>query len=147
MQQVNNESTDEVTLKWLHQNEYRLKHQFKGYPNVIDSLSHSLFTIAGIRGKLKTMKYLLSIGADLNYVQEQTGDNALSAALQYNEYVVADWLRLDKGMTLDIARELEKNIGRKDKTSVERYRYYSINVSTARAVERYNDFVILVCTF
>ena len=117
---------DDATLKWLKVNEVNLRKQFKDYPDVIDPLSHSLFTLAATRGKLKTMEYLLSLGADLNYVQTKTGDDALSAALYYNQYPAADLL-IKKGMTLDIAKEIEKDPNRKQTEAippVERYQIY-----------------------
>ena len=100
---------DDATLQWLEKNEDNLKSQFKDYPNIIDTQSHSLFMLAGARGKLKTMKYLLTLGADLDYIQAKSGDDALSVALYFNEYDVADWLMEEKGMALDVAKELEEN--------------------------------------
>ena len=59
---INDEKKDDdATLKWLKDNEDNLKKQFKGYPDVIDNWSHSLITLAEMRGKLKTMRYLLSL--------------------------------------------------------------------------------------
>ena len=83
--------------------------QFKDYPNIIDPQSHSLFMLAGARGKLKTMKYLLTLGADLDYIQAKSGDDALSVALYFNEYDVADWLVEDKGMTLASTKRIKMN--------------------------------------
>ena len=128
---------DDATLQWLKKNEDNLKRQFKDYPNVIDNKAHSLFTLA-LRGKLKTMKYLLTLGAELEYIQEQSGDNALSAALYFNEYDVADWLMEEKGMALDVAKELEENPEREkgvpmEHKAVGRYQYYLKNVRLPRS--------------
>ena len=112
--------------------------QFKDYPNIIDPQSHSLFMLAGARGKLKTMKYLLTLGADLDYIQAKSGDDALSVALYFNEYDVADWLMEDKGMTLDVAEELEENPEREkgvpmEHKAVGRYQYYIESVRLPRS--------------
>ena len=135
---VNDEDKDDdATLQWLQSNEVNLRKQFKEYPDVIDSLSHSLFTLAATRGKIKTMEYLLSLGADFNYVQAKTGDNALSAALYYNQYPAADLL-IKKGMTLDVAKELEKDPNRKQTESippVERYQRYLRDVGEVKDPE------------
>ena len=132
---------DDATLKWLKVNEVNLRKQFKDYPDVIDPLSHSLFTLAATRGKLKTMEYLLSLGADLNYVQTKTGDDALSAALYYNQYPAADLL-IKKGMTLDIAKEIEKDPNRKQTEAippVERYQIYLRDVEAEEVKDEPED--------
>ena len=66
------QKSDDATLKWLKVNEELLCSQYRTYPNIIDSLSHSLFTLAGMRGKIGTMKYMLGKGANMNYVQTKT---------------------------------------------------------------------------
>jgi hypothetical protein len=126
----NDKKDDDATLQWLKTNEDNLKRQFKDYPNIIDPQSHSLFMLAGARGKLKTMKYLLTLGADLDYIQAKSGDDALSVALYFNEYDVADWLMEDKGMTLDVAEELEENPEREKGVPMEH-----------KAVGRYQNYL------
>ena len=134
----NDKKDDDATLQWLKTNEDNLKRQFKDYPNIIDPQSHSLFMLAGARGKLKTMKYLLTLGADLDYIQAKSGDDALSVALYFNEYDVADWLMEEKGMALDVAKELEENPEREkgvpmEHKAVGRYQYYLKNVRLPRS--------------
>ena len=128
MWKVNDENiSDECTVCWLRKNDKDLRRLFPLYPNVIDGLSHSLFTLSCIRGKLTTMKFLLEQGANLNHVQSQTGDDALSAALYYNQYVAAAFLR-EQGMKLQVAITLEANPNRESTLAV-------------KAVERYITFL------
>jgi len=94
-----------------------------------------------MRGKLKTMQYLLEQGANLNYIKAKTGDNALSSALYYNEYEVADWL-IEQGMNLDVARELELDPKRESKLAVKaigRYEAYLREIKPAILSRLYPD--------
>ena len=81
--------SDEKTVQWLRANEAQIKSVVKNYPN-IESNYHFLLSLAASKGKLETVKYLVSIGANLYQVSKTTGDDALSTALWFNEHDVAD---------------------------------------------------------
>ena len=49
--------------------------------------------------KVKTVKYLLQNGANINHFQKKSKDNALSSAIYFGEYEIAKFL-MDKGLTL-----------------------------------------------
>ena len=128
--------SDEKTVQWLRANEAQIKSVVKNYPN-IESNYHFLLSLAASKGKLETVKYLVSIGADLNKVSKTTGDDALSTALWFNEYDVADWL-IQQGMTLDNAKALESRPDREiqdEVGAVERYETYLRDVRPARTDE------------
>ena len=128
--------SDEKTVQWLRANEAQIKSVVKNYPN-IESNYHFLLSLAASKGKLETVKYLVSIGADLNKVSKTTGDDALSTALWFNEYDVADWL-IQQGMTLDNAKALESRPDREiqdEVGAVKRYQTYLRDVRPARTDE------------
>jgi ankyrin repeat protein len=115
-------------VQWLRANETQIKSVVKKYPN-IESNYHYLLSLAASKGKLETVKYLVSIGADLNNTSKTTGDDALSTALWFNEYDVADWL-IQQGMTLDNAKALESRPDREiqdEVGAVERYQTYLLH--------------------
>ena len=108
----------------------------QNYPN-IESNYHYLLSLAASKGKLETVKYLVSVGADLYNTSKTTGDDALSTALWFNEYDVADWL-IQQGMTLDNAKALESRPDREiqdEVGAVERYQTYLREVRPPRTDE------------
>ena len=54
--------SDEKTLQWLRVNEVQIKSVVKGSPNM-ESNYHYLLSLAAAKGKLETVKYLVSAGA------------------------------------------------------------------------------------
>ena len=93
MHKINSEKvSDKTTKKVLKENMTTKKLTTK------DKAGHNMITLAAARDKLKTLKYLIGVGCDINYIQPN-GDNALSVAIYYGNYEVAKYL-IEKGLKL-----------------------------------------------
>jgi len=101
LNKIKSELSDDETEKYLMSRKFKV--------NAVDKVGHSPFTMAAYHQKLKTLKYLKSIGANINHIQKNTKDNALSSAIYAAvncgyPFTVAEYL-LSIGVSLTKARK------------------------------------------